>query len=104
VLANNGLEALAALEQDCFDIVLMDLHMPSMNGYEATTAIRKIPRYAQLPVIAFTASVTDEDKQRCKDMGMNDFIGKPLNKNDLLTTLAQWINGSKNCRSNFELI
>jgi CheY-like chemotaxis protein len=104
VLANNGLEALAALEQDRFDIVLMDLHMPSMNGYEATTAIRKIPRYAQLPVIAFTASVTDEDKQRCIEIGMNDFIGKPLNKNDLLDTLAQWINGTKNCQSNFELI
>ena len=104
VLANNGLEALAALEQDSFDMVLMDLHMPSMNGYEATTEIRKISRYAQLPVIAFTASVTDEDKQRCKDIGMNDFIGKPLNKNDLLSTLAQWSNGSKNCRANFELI
>ena len=91
VLANNGLEALAALEQERFDIVLMDLHMPSMNGYEATLAIRKQARYAQLPVITLSASVTDEEKQRCLATGMNDFIGKPINKIELLATLEQWL-------------
>ena len=90
-LADNGLEALAALEQGSFDIVLMDLHMPAMDGYEATLEIRKIPRYAQLPVIAFSASVTDEDRQHCIDAGMNDFAGKPINKKELLATLERWV-------------
>ncbi|MFI3223482.1 MAG: response regulator, partial [Methylococcaceae bacterium] len=91
ILANNGLEALVALEQDEFDVVLMDLHMPSMNGYEATLAIRKQARYAELPVITLSASVTDEDKRRCLDTGMNDFIAKPINKVELLATLERWL-------------
>jgi PAS domain S-box-containing protein len=97
VLANNGLEALAALEQDRFDIVLMDLHMPSMNGYEATLAIRKMPRYALLPVIAFSASVTEEAQWRCLATGMNDFIAKPINKIALVATLERWLN--RECKS-----
>jgi|GEM_PF-2223188 len=91
ILANNGLEALVALEQDEFDVVLMDLHMPSMNGYEATLAIRKQARYAKLPVITLSASVTDEDKRRCLDTGMNDFIAKPIKKVELLATLERWL-------------
>jgi len=91
VLANNGLEALVALEQEAFDIVLMDLHMPSMNGYEATLEIRKQARYAELPVITLSASVTDEEKRRCLATGMNDFIAKPINKVELLATLERWL-------------
>jgi two-component system, sensor histidine kinase and response regulator len=91
VLANNGLEALAALEQDNVDIVLMDLHMPIMDGYEATLAIRKLGRYAQLPIITISASVTDEAKRRCLATGMNDFVSKPINKIELLTTLERWL-------------
>ena len=94
VLANNGSEALSALEQDDYDVVLMDLHMPIMNGYEASTEIRKNPRYAQLPVIALSASVTEEDRQRSLAAGMNDFISKPINVNDLLATLEQWLKRS----------
>ncbi len=89
--ADNGLEALAKLEQDSFDVVLMDLHMPAMNGFEATLEIRKQARYAQLPVIALSAAVTDEEKQRCQDAGMNDFVAKPINKVALLVTLEQWL-------------
>jgi PAS domain S-box-containing protein len=91
VLVDNGLEALAALEKNHFDIVLMDLHMPAMDGYEATLEIRKRPHYASLPVIAFTASVTAEEKRQCLDSGMNDFVGKPTHKKDLLTTLERWL-------------
>lgn len=91
VLVDNGLEALAALEKNHFDIVLMDLHMPAMDGYEATIEIRKRPHYASLPVIAFTASVTAEEKRQCLDSGMNDFVGKPTHKKDLLTTLERWL-------------
>lgn len=89
--ADNGLEALAKLEQDSFDVVLMDLHMPAMNGFEATLEIRKQARYAQLPVIALSAGVTDEEKQSCQDAGMNDFVAKPINKVELLATLERWL-------------
>ena len=91
VLADDGLKALAALKQDSFDIVLMDLHMPSMDGCEATIEIRKQACYAQLPVIALSAGVTDEEKKRCLAVGMNDFVAKPINKVALLTTLERWL-------------
>ena len=91
VLANNGLEALAALEQDSFDVVLMDLFMPSMNGYETALEIRKQARYAKLPVISISASVTEEDKHHSLAAGMNDFIAKPINKIELLATLERWL-------------
>jgi CheY-like chemotaxis protein len=91
VLANNGSEALSALEQEDFDLVLMDIHMPIMNGYEATTKIRERPNYAKLPVIALSASSTAEDIQRCLAAGMTDFIGKPVNTNTLLSTLKKYL-------------
>jgi PAS domain S-box-containing protein len=92
VLANNGLEALTVLEQQEFDIVLMDLHMPSMDGFETTVEIRKQPRYAQLPVIAFSAGVTEQQvKQRCLAVGMNDVVSKPIDNTELLTILARWV-------------
>jgi PAS domain S-box-containing protein len=91
VIANNGFEALATLERESFDLVLMDLHMPTMNGYEATTEIRKQARYALLPVIALSASVTDENKRRCLATGMNDFAGKPIKTKELLPILQQWL-------------
>ena len=92
VLANNGSEALSTLEQEDFDLVLMDIHMPIMNGYEATTKIRELPNYANLPVIALSASSTDEDIQRCLEAGMTDFIGKPVNTNTLLSTIKKYLN------------
>ena len=90
-MANNGSEVLSALEQDNFDVVLMDLHMPIMNGYDATIEIRKLRRYAQLPIIALSAGITDEDKQRCMAAGMNDVMAKPINVEVLLSILAQWL-------------
>jgi len=89
--ADNGLEALAKLAQDAFDVVLMDLHMPIMNGFETILEIRKQARFAELPVIALSAGVTKEEKQRYLDVGMNDFIAKPINKLELLATLERWL-------------
>ena len=91
VLANNGLEALAALEQDSFDMVLMDLHMPCMDGTEATLEIRKQARYAQLPIITLSAGVTEEEFRKSVASGMNDFVAKPINKQELLATLERWL-------------
>ena len=90
VLVNNGLEVLSQLEENNFDIILMDLHMPMMNGYEATLEIRNIAEYKAKPIIALTASVTDEAKQHCIEIGMNDFIEKPLTISKLHDKLKYW--------------
>jgi PAS domain S-box-containing protein len=91
-IANNGQEALTLLlEQGTFDAVLMDMHMPVMDGFEATRQIRNQPRFATLPVIALSAGVTQEEQAECLASGINDFISKPINPVKLLSTLAQWI-------------
>ena len=90
VFANNGAEGLERLDQEHFDAVLMDLHMPLMDGFVATIEIRKLEKFSKLPIIALTATVTDEAKQRCENIGMNDFIAKPINVNELITKLKYW--------------
>jgi PAS domain S-box-containing protein len=91
-IANNGQEALTMLlEQGTFDAVLMDMHMPVMDGFEATRQIRNQPRFATLPVIALSAGVTQEEQEECLTSGINDFISKPINPVKLLSTLAQWL-------------
>lgn len=90
----NGLEALQALEQFPYDLVLMDCQMPEMDGFEATTVIRsrkniKIP--AQVPIIAMTANALAGDKERCLAVGMDDYISKPVNINALNKMLQKWL-------------
>jgi CheY-like chemotaxis protein len=89
-IANNGAEALAMLESGEFDAILMDVHMPVMDGLEATQQIRRSLRFADIPVIALTAGVTQAEREQCLASGMNDFINKPINMTQLLSTLAQW--------------
>ncbi|WP_262965484.1 PAS domain S-box protein [Methylobacter psychrophilus] len=91
-IANNGQEALTLLlEQGEFDAVLMDMHMPVMDGFEATRQIRNQLRFVTLPVLALSAGVTQEEQEECLASGINDFISKPINPVKLLSTLAQWI-------------
>ncbi|MEY3808308.1 MAG: hypothetical protein RI893_1284, partial [Pseudomonadota bacterium] len=90
-IANNGEEALAMLAQQDFDAVLMDVHMPVMDGFAATKKIRSQPQFSTLPVIALTAGVTQEERSLCMAAGMNDFINKPINPSQLLSTLVQWL-------------
>ena len=94
-IANNGKEAIALLENRVFDAVLMDVHMPILDGLEATKLIRSQARFATLPVIALTAGVTKEERERCMASGMNDFIAKPINPKTLISTLLQWIKPSE---------
>ncbi|CAK0742870.1 two-component system, sensor histidine kinase and response regulator [Gammaproteobacteria bacterium] len=90
-IANHGQEALDRLAGERFDVVLMDVHMPGMDGLEATRRIRQNTAWATLPVIALTAGVTAEEKERVLASGMNGFLGKPINQEELAATLLRWI-------------
>lgn len=89
-LAENGKRALQALENKTYDMVLMDCQMPVMDGYEATRQIRENPAWATLPVIAVTANVMQGDRENCLASGMNDYITKPYNRNDLKAVIERW--------------
>ncbi|MDD2761464.1 MAG: ATP-binding protein, partial [Methylomonas sp.] len=90
-LANNGQEAIAMVDHRDYSAVLMDCLMPVMDGFEATRIIRSNPRHADLPIIAMTANVMQQDRQRCLDSGMNDHIGKPIDWRQLFQALARYI-------------
>jgi len=90
-LANNGQEALTIISEhpdDYYHAVLMDIQMPVMDGYEATRILRSQSRYATLPIIAMTAHVMVEEQQRCKEVGMNTHIAKPIEPPLLIRALA----------------
>jgi len=89
-LACNGAEALELVAKHEYATVLMDCLMPVMDGFIATETIRKNPRFADLPIIAMTANVMAEEKQRCLASGMNDHIGKPIHWDQLLEKLGHW--------------
>jgi PAS domain S-box-containing protein len=91
-LANDGEEAIRAVSEDHFDIVLMDLSMPNMDGLEATRRIRAMEgASSSVPIIALTANAFTDDREKCVDAGMNDFIAKPINKSNLLDRIFYWV-------------
>ncbi len=92
IYAQNGQEALELLndEKNKFDMVLMDIMMPVMNGYEAIQEIRKMEKFKNLPIIALTAKARKEDKQKCMDAGANDYMAKPIDQEKLLMLLKIW--------------
>lgn len=85
-VASNGLIAIEKLKEKPFDIVLMDLQMPEMNGFEATDYIRKV-MLSNIPIIALTADVTTMDLAKCKEVGMDDYIAKPVDEKYYSTKL-----------------
>jgi signal transduction histidine kinase/DNA-binding response OmpR family regulator len=90
-IAGDGREALAALQGERFDAVLMDCQMPVMDGYEATRALRLRPEFQDLPIIAMTANAMAGDREKVLAAGMNDHVAKPFRVDELFTTLARWV-------------
>jgi len=89
-LADNGKIAIEMLQQNKYDIVLMDLQMPEMNGFDAAKYIREVLK-SNIPIIALTADVTAADVEKCKEMGMNDYISKPINEKTLYKKMIQFL-------------
>ena len=96
-VADNGALAVLRLMEDSLpvpDVVLMDVHMPEMDGYEATRAIRRDPRFHALPVVALTTNVLPGDRERCLEAGMNDHLAKPVDTGALFAALVRWTTSS----------
>jgi two-component system sensor histidine kinase/response regulator len=90
-LANNGKEAVEMVRQGDFDVVLMDIQMPVMGGFDATQEIRKEPGFEELPIIAMTAHAMKGDKEKSLEAGMNDHVVKPIDPDELFSALVRWI-------------
>ncbi|MET0465644.1 MAG: response regulator [Chitinophagaceae bacterium] len=92
VVADNGKRAIEELQEHAdVDIVLMDIMMPEMDGFEATRAIRNMNQFEKLPIIALTAKAIKGDREKCLDAGMSDYISKPVNIEQLLSLMRVWL-------------
>ncbi|MFF9330786.1 HAMP domain-containing protein [Streptomyces albogriseolus] len=92
--AENGREGIEVLEQhDDVAVVLMDIMMPEMDGYATTTAIRRMPQFAGLPIIALTAKAMKGDREKAIESGASDYVTKPVDPDHLLTVMEQWMRG-----------
>ncbi|WP_330240973.1 HAMP domain-containing protein [Streptomyces sp. NBC_00525] len=92
--AENGREGIEVLEQhDDVTVVLMDIMMPEMDGYATTSAIRRMPQFAELPIVALTAKAMKGDREKALDAGASDYVTKPVDPDHLLTVMEQWMSG-----------
>jgi PAS domain S-box-containing protein len=90
-LAENGRQALDLIQSQIYDLVLMDLQMPVMDGYQATKALRQYKVHDDMPVLAMSANAMSHDREQCLAVGMNDHIPKPVDRKQLLSALCKWI-------------
>lgn len=93
--AGDGVEAVDCVRTHSYDLILMDLQMPRLGGLEASRAIRGLPNGATVPIVAMTANTFVEDQRRCRDAGMDDFVGKPVEPALLYETLLKWLDGRR---------
>ncbi|ROZ61906.1 PAS domain S-box protein [Ramlibacter sp. WS9] len=94
-VADNGQVALDMVQRHSYDLVLMDMQMPVMDGVTATLEIRKLPQFAALPIVAMTANAMQRDRERCLKAGMNDFVTKPIDPTELCAVLLKWIKAAQ---------
>ena len=85
----NGVEVLERIENTHYDVILMDLYMPKMDGYQTTTEILKLPKERQPQIVACTASVSIEEKEKCFQSGMVDYLSKPIQEESLVHVLRK---------------
>jgi CheY-like chemotaxis protein len=90
-IARNGEQALALVEQAAFDAILMDLHMPVLDGFEATRQLRTRPASSTMPILAMTAAVLADDQSACRAAGMNGHVPKPIEPSVLVESLLEWV-------------
>ena len=90
--ATDGAEAVRAAAARHYDLILMDLQMPHMDGLEATAAVRRLPGYDDVPILALTANYSDEIRQQCQQHGMQDFLSKPVTPPALWSAVSRWLN------------
>ena len=90
-IANDGKEGVQAVSENEFDVILMDIQMPVMDGYTATREIRKDDRFKDLPIIAMTASAMIQDREEALNAGMNDHVSKPIDIDELFSALLKWV-------------
>jgi signal transduction histidine kinase/CheY-like chemotaxis protein/ABC-type phosphate/phosphonate transport system substrate-binding protein len=100
-IAENGEEAVAAIKNEIFDGVLMDIQMPKMNGYQATRLIRAMPEYDDLPIIAMTAHAMKGDEEKCLEAGMDGYVAKPINQDRFFYTLWRLLRNRKKLAENY---
>jgi len=93
-IANDGSLAVELVGTKDYEIVLMDMQMPNMDGVTATKLIREQERFAELPIVAMTANAMQIHRQECLDAGMNDFVAKPFNPGELYTVIQKWVTGA----------
>jgi len=92
ITAENGKAALKMLSDNPgIDMILMDVMMPEMDGYEATKEIRAISKFSKIPIIALTAKAMKGDREKCLDVGMSDYVSKPVNIEQLLSLMRVWL-------------
>ncbi|SBS35071.1 Signal transduction histidine-protein kinase BarA [Marinomonas aquimarina] len=101
-LAYSGQQAIDMAQQQQFDLILMDIQMPNMDGMEATKQLRKLEHYQETPIIALTAHALAQEQQSILASGMNAYLTKPINEETLLNTLSEWCSTNKNLTSQVE--
>jgi two-component system, sensor histidine kinase and response regulator len=94
-IAENGESAIRKINQDLYDMVLMDMQMPIMDGITATKEIRKNPKFAHLPIVGITANAMVQDREKCMQAGMNDYLPKPINPIKLFCMIKKWVPNKK---------